>query len=152
MNKLVFAIALFSIVPAIRAQQAETSGNPPQTAPQTEPLAAPQAAPQPAAQNPNAQDNLPASIRPGHPLDPADVDVLTGKRDREIEAARRAAVPVMAGAYGGYGTYGDYYWMNGRLGTVWDVPMLPLPRIRNPFFFFPMQPRGFGLGGFHSVR
>src|SRR6202790_3322205 len=100
MNKLVFAIALFLIVPALRAQQAETSGSPPQAAPQT----APEPTPQPAAQN--LQDNLPAAIRPGHPLDPADVDVLTGKRDREIEAARRAAVPVMAGAYGGYGTYG----------------------------------------------
>jgi len=84
MNKLVFAIALLLIVPAIHARQADTIGNLPQTAPQ--------AAPQPAAQNPNAQDNLPASIRPGHPLDPADVDVLTGKRDREIEAAQRAAI------------------------------------------------------------
>jgi len=84
MNKLVLAIALSLIVPAIHAQQAETSGSPPQTAPLP--------TPQPAAQNQNAQDNLPASIRPGHPLDPADVDVLTGKRDREIEAAQRAAI------------------------------------------------------------
>jgi hypothetical protein len=71
MKKLVFAIALFLIVPALRAQQTETSGNPPQAAPQ----ASPEAAPQPAAQNPNPQDNLPAAVRPGHPLDPADVDV-----------------------------------------------------------------------------
>jgi hypothetical protein len=148
MNKLVFAIALFLIVPALRAQQAETSGNTAQAAPQT----APDATPQPAAQIPNAQDSLPAAIRPGHPLDPADVDVLTGKRDREIEAARRAAVPVMAGAYGGYGTYGDYYWMNGRLGGVWDVPMLPLARISNPFFFSTLQPRAFGRGGFRGGR
>src|SRR4029077_664320 len=96
MNKLVFAIALFLIVPALRAQQAETSGNPPQAAPQAAPETVPQ---QPAAQNPTAQDNLPASIRPGHPLDPADVDILTGKRDREIEAAQRAAVPYSAGMY-----------------------------------------------------
>ena len=135
MNKLVFAIALFTIVPALRAQQAPTSDNPPQTAPQ------------PAAQNPNAQDNLPAEIRPGHPLDPADVDVLTGKRDREIEAARRAAAPAMAGAYGGYGNYGDYYWMNGRLGPAWDIPMLPLTPISNPFFFSRIQPRWFGRVG-----
>src|SRR5690348_5013067 len=115
MNKLVFAIALFSIVPAIYAQQADTSVNPPQATPRSEP----QAAPQPAEQIPNAADNLPASIRPGHPLDPADVDILTGKRDREIEAARRAATPALAGTYGGYGTYGDYYWMTGRLGREW---------------------------------
>ena len=41
MNNLVFAIALSLIVPAIHAQQTDTSGNLPQTAPQ--------ATPQPAA-------------------------------------------------------------------------------------------------------
>jgi len=148
MIKLEFALALFLIVPALRSQQAETSGRPPQTEPQ-----AGQPAPsQPAAQNPNPQDNLPPELRPGHPLDPADVDILTGKRDREIEAARRAAIPALAGAYGGYGTYGDYYWMNGRLGREWDIPMLPLARIGNPFFFSMMQPRGFGRGGFRGGR
>ncbi len=101
MKKLVFAIALFSIVPAVRAQQAETSGN----SPQTEPQAAPQATPQPPAQNPNVQDNLPPELRPGHPLDPADVDILTGKRDREIEAARMAALPISVGMYGNYGDH-----------------------------------------------
>jgi len=146
MNKLVFVIALFLIVPALRAQQTETSGNPPQAAPQT----APEAIPQPASQNP--QDNLPASIRPGHPLDPADVDVLTGKRDREIEAARRAAAPAMMGAYGDYGTYGDYYWMMGRRGGAWDIPMLPLTQVSGPFFFSRLQPRRFGRGGFHGGR
>jgi hypothetical protein len=148
MKNLVFAVALLLIVPALRAQQAETSGNPPQAAPQT----APEAAPQPSTQNPNPQDDLPASIRPGHPLDPADVDILTGKRDREIEAARRAAVPVMAGGYGEYGYYGDYYLMNGRRGAGWDIPMLPLPRITNPFFFSRISPREFGRGGIHGGR
>jgi hypothetical protein len=142
MNKLVFAIVLFLIVPGLRAQQAEPSSNAPQTAPQ----AAPQ---QSAAQNPTAQDNLPASIRPGHPLDPADVDILTGKRDREIEAAQRAAVPYSVGMYG---TYGDPYLMQGRFGRVFDIPMLPLARISNPFFFSSMQLRGFGRGGFRGGR
>ncbi|MGA7793594.1 MAG: hypothetical protein WCA19_11195 [Candidatus Acidiferrales bacterium] len=145
MKKLVFAIALLLVVPALRAQQAETSGSPPQTATQ----AAPEAAPPPAAQVPNPQDNLPASIRPGHPLDPADVDILTGKRDREIEAAQRTAVPYSVGMYG---TYGDPYAMQGRFGRGSDIPMLPLARISNPFFFSTMQPRGFGRGGFHSGR
>jgi hypothetical protein len=148
MKKLVFAIILFLIVPALHAQQAESSSNPPQTAPQT----AQEAAQQPAAQNPNAQDNLPASIRPGHPLDPADVAILTGERDREIEAARRAAVPVMLGAYGEYGPYGDYYWMSDRRGGAWDIPMLPLTRIADPFFFSRLSPRGLGGGGFLSGR
>src|SRR5579864_3544588 len=146
MKKLVFGIALFLIVPALHAQQAETSGTPPQAAPP----AASQAAPQPpAAQNPTAQDNLPASIRPGHPLDPADVDILTGKRDREIEAAQRAAAPYSAGMYG---TYGDPYAMQGRFGRGFDIPMLPLAQIGNPFFFSRMQSRGFGRGGFRGGR
>ena len=148
MKNLVFALALLLIAPALLAQQAETSGNPPQAAPQT----APEAAPQPSTQNPNPQDDLPASIRPGHPLDPADVDILTGKRDREIEAARRATVPVMAGGYGEYGYYGDYYLMNGKRGAGWAIPMLPLPRITNPFFFSRISPREFGRGGIHGGR
>jgi hypothetical protein len=146
MNKLVFAMTLFLMVPALQAQQAATKDNPPQ--------AEAQAAPQPAAQNSNAQDNLPAAIRPGHPLDPADVDILTGKRDHEIEASRRAAAPVMVGSSG---SYGDYYWMNGRLGTGWEVPVLPLTRISNPFFFSGLLAphglgRGFGRGGFRRGR
>jgi hypothetical protein len=141
MNKLVIAIALFSIVPAMRAQQAEASGNSPQTETQ--------ATRQPAAQNPSAEDNLPAAIRPGHPLDPADVDILTGRRDREIEAARITALPISVGMYG---NYGDLYATRGRFGRVFDIPLLPLARISNPFFFSTMQPRGFGLGGFRGAR
>jgi hypothetical protein len=141
MNNLVFAMALFLAVPALRAQQAETKDNPPQAEAQ-------QAAPQASTEAPKTEDSLPAAIRPGHPLDPADVDILTGKRDREIEASRQAAVPVMVG---GYGSYGNYYGMNGRLGAGWDVPLLPLARIENPFFFG-FQPRGFGRGGFRGGR
>jgi hypothetical protein len=145
MKKLVFVIALLLIVPSMSAQQADSSGNPPQTETQAAPLAAPQTA----AQNPNAQDNLPASIRPGHPLDPADVDILTGKRDREIDAARMAALPMSVGMYG---NYGDLYAMQGRFGRVFDIPMLPLARISNPFFFSTFQPRGFGRSGFFGGR
>src|ERR1700693_3173943 len=144
MKRFVFAIALFLAVPALRAQQAETGGRPSQAAAQTA-----QEAPPPAAQNPNSQDNLPASIRPGHPLDPADVDILTGKRDREIEAAQRAGVPISVGMYG---TYGDPYAMQGRFGRGFDIPMLPLARISNPVFFSTLQPRGFGRGGFRGGR
>jgi hypothetical protein len=141
MNRLVFALALLSIVPALRAQQAEPADSQPQPAPQT--------AQPPAAQNPDSKDNLPASIRPGHPLDPADVDILTGKRDREIEAARMASMPIYVGMYG---NYGDPYLMQGRFGRGIDIPMLPLTRISNPFFFSTMQPRGFGRGGFRGSR
>jgi len=145
MKNLVFAIAFLSVIPALRAQQAETSATQPQTAPQS----APEAASQPAAQNPNAQDSLPASIRPGHPLDPADVDILTGKRDREIAAAQRAAVPITVGTYG---PYGDPYLMRGRSGRELDIPMLPLTQISNPFFLSTTQPRGFRRGRLHGGR
>jgi hypothetical protein len=145
MSKLVFAIALFLIVPSMRAQQTDTSVNPPHNEAQAAPLAAPQAA----SQNPIGQDSLPASIRPGHPLDPADVDVLTGKQDREIEAARIAGSPISVGMYG---NYGNPYAMQGRFGRTFDIPILPLTRINNPFFFTTLQPRGFGRGGFFFGR
>lgn len=145
MKKLVFAIVLFLIVPPMRAQQADTSGTPPQTKPQAAPLAAPQEA----AQNPNTQENLPASIRPGHPLDPADVDVLTGKRDREIETPRMAALPISVGMYGNRGVL---YSTQGQFGRAFDVPILPLGRINNSFFFSTLQPRGFGRGDFFGGR
>jgi hypothetical protein len=147
-SKLVFAIALLLIAPALHAQQADTNGNPPPA----EPQAATQADPRPAAQPPNSHDDLPASIRPGHPLDPADVDILTGKRDREMEAARQAGAPVVVDPYGGYGYYGGYYRMNGRLGARWELPLLPLTRIRNPFFFSRFGPMGFGRGAFRGGR
>jgi hypothetical protein len=137
MKNLLFAIAFLLVVPALRAQQTDNSTQPPAPA-----------ASQPSTPQENGQNNPPAAIRPGHPLDPADVDVLTGKRDRELEAARRkAATPAMVGGYGDYGTYGDYYWMSGRLGSTWDIPILPLTRITNPFFFGLPAPRGFGWGG-----
>jgi hypothetical protein len=145
MNNLVFVISLLLIVSPIYSQQREPKAEPPRTA--TAPAEA-----QPPAASESEQNRQPASTRPGHPLDPADVDVLTGKRDREMQAARQAAVPVMAGSYGEYGTYGDYYWMNGRLGTEWDIPMLPFPRITNPFFFSRYSPHGFGRGGFRGGR
>jgi hypothetical protein len=144
MNKPAFAIVLLLMAPALKAQQNETKQDPPQAETQAQP------APQPSTENQSEQNSLPAAIRPGHPLDPADVDILTGKRDREIEAARQAALPVMMGGYGGYAMYGDYYWMSGRLGRVWDIPMLPLTRISNPFFFGLKTPHGFGRGGFRG--
>jgi len=87
---------------------------------------------------------LPASIRPGHPLDPADVDVLTGKKDRELEEARSAVFY--------YGGYADIFATNGWRGARYDFPLLPLPRIRNPFLFSIIQPGGFGRGGLRGRR
>ena len=148
MKKLLLVLALGSLFPATHAQQVGTSGGTSTGAsrPETDP------APQLATQEPAGQNQLPPDLRPGHPLDSADVDILTGKRDREMEAARQAEVPVVAGPYGEYGYFGDYFWMNGRLGTPWDIPLLPLARITNPFFFSRIAPRRFGRGGFHGGR
>ncbi len=146
MKSLKLALALFLAIPALHAQQAAPTGNAAQAAPQP----APDTTAQPTSPNPSAQDQLPPELRPGHPLNPEDVDVLTGKRDRQLAAAQRANAPVLASPYGEFGYYGDYFWMNGRLGDTWDIPMLPLPRINNPFFFGSGSRRGWGgrgLGG-----
>jgi hypothetical protein len=139
MRKLIFGVALFLVIPALRAQQEQPNDNPPSAVSQ-EP-----------SQNSNAQNSLPDAIKPGHPLDPADVDVLTGKKDREAEAARRPAVSVMVGGYG-YGNYGGSYATYGRDGAILDFPLLPLPRLRNPFFFSLLPPRSFGSRGFRGGR
>jgi hypothetical protein len=134
-NKIVFASAFLFLVPYLCAQQPEPKGDSSQTAPQADP--------QPAPQDSNTQSNLPASLRPGHPLDPADVDILTGKRDREIEASQAGVgVPV---AFGMSGDIGEY-------GRAFDVGLLPLTQISNPFFFSRWQLHGFGRGGFGRGR
>jgi hypothetical protein len=131
MKAVIFAISVFLMVPALRAQQGETKET------------APQAAPQENAENSNVNNSLPEAIRPGHPLDPADVDILTGKRDREIEASR-SGFPYAVSGY--YGAYSGAYALNGRRGAMLDIPFLPLRRIVNPFFFFSNQPSGFARG------
>lgn len=145
MNKLVFAIALFLMIPSLRAQQGETKDVPPQ--------AEAQPAPQVSTEIPNTENSLPASIRPGHPLDPADVDILTGKRDRENEASRVSASRILGR---GYIPYGDIYAMRGGRGVGSELPFLPLMRFNNPFFFSLLSPRGFehgfGRGGFGGRR
>jgi hypothetical protein len=136
MRTLILTAAILSLVPTLRAQQTDTKQNPPQ------------AAPQETTENSNVQNSLPAAIRPGHPLDPADVDILTGKRDREIEASRRG-VPVVGGSYG---AYASAYAMNGRRSAVLDYSPLPFTRTSNPFSFFNLPPRGFGRRGFRGAR
>ena len=148
MKSLQLALALFLAVPALCAQQVAPTANAAQAAPQP----AADTASQPANPIPSAQDQLPPELRPGHPLNPEDVDVLTGKRDRQLAAAQRANAPVLASPYGEFGYYGDYFWMNGRLGETWDIPMLPLPRISNPFFFGSGSLRGRRGRGFGGRR
>lgn len=132
MRDLIFAVTILFVVPTLRAQQTETKENQPQTLPQE------------ATENSNAKDTLPEAIRPGHPLDPADVDVLTGKKDREMEADRTAVFY--------YGAYADSYAMDGRRGAAFNLPFFPLTRISNPVLFSVLPTRGIGRGGFRGRR
>jgi hypothetical protein len=141
MKTLIFALAAFLLAPALFAQEAASQENQAQ--------AAPVVVSQAPAQESNSQDNLPPSIRPGHPLDPADVDVLTGKKDREMEASQTAAYPI---AVSGYGGYGNYYGIGGWGGGNFGFPFLPLRQIRNPFLFSILRSGGFGRGGFRGGR
>ena len=137
MNKLVFASVLLFLASHIYAQQAEPKVDSTQTVPQADP--------HPTPQNSNAQSNLPASLRPGHPLDPADVDILTGKRDREIQASQAGVGAYVTVGMSGTGDIGQY-------GSAFDVGLLPLTRISNPFFFSRFGTRGFDRGGFGRGR
>jgi hypothetical protein len=127
MKTLMLAAALFLVVPVLKAQQTEAQEK-----------ATPQTTQQETTVDSNVQTGSPEAIKPGHPLDPADVDILTGKRDREIEASRRANTVVM-----------DYAGYDGAIRfEMLDLPLLPLRRIGRPFFFFSMAPRGFGSRSF----
>lgn len=141
MHKMAFVTALFLIAPVLCAQQNRATDDPPQ--------AETQAGPQATSETPTAQESLPAAIRPGHPLDPADVDILTGKRDRENEASRRAGVTILVD---GYGAYGGLYATDRRLGAAENIPLLPLAPITRSFFFPGLSPRGFGRGRFRGGR
>jgi hypothetical protein len=96
----------------------------------------------------NDQPRENQDMKPGHPLNPADVDILTGKRDREIEASRRNTSVLLDG----YADYASPYGLNGfelnqRRIRILDLD-LPFRRIGDPFFFFNGAPVGFCSRGF----
>jgi len=137
MKILMLVLSALLFVPALRAQQLEDDKGPSQPV-QLGPSA-----------SPNQQHELSDSIKPGHPLDPADVDILTGKRDREIaESERNAAVVV-----GGYGGYSSGPFTNTRRESRFgELPFLPLRRFGGPFFFSSIVPRNFGGRSFRIAR
>jgi hypothetical protein len=145
MRIFILAVAVFLLVPTCHAQQTETHTET-ESETKTNP---PQPGTQESTENSGVQSAAPEAIRPGHTLDPADVDILTGKRDREIEASRRPPASLVLGTYGGYG---DAYAIYGRRGAILNLPLLPLTQIANPYFFFDVSPRGFGRGGFRGRR
>src|SRR5574341_70764 len=91
------AACILAMLPALLAQ--EKPQPPPRTEAQTSTTTSPQAKPAP---------------KLGHPLDPADVDVLTGKNKPNAGASR--PVEVLRYGYTGYG-YGRYGRFGYSMGT-----------------------------------
>ena len=118
--------------------------------------------PAPAADNSSRAAQAP---KLGHPLDPADVDVLTGKnksRAYSDSESRREVNPY--GPYGRLGPWGDEYYGYGRLNanpsifaavTTKISPPFSLVfagRFRNrPVILFGGAPTPLFLGRFHPV-
>jgi len=130
-----FLAVLILSVPLLRAQEQKPS---PRTEEQPTAASQPQAKPAP---------------KLGHPLDPADVDVLTGKNKQNAGPAR--PVEVLPYGYAGYGVYLGY----GRFGSTWGTSRLggsaqPLfapiafGRIGNRSFFVVGNASSFGSSAF----
>jgi hypothetical protein len=141
MKLFILWVAVFLAVPTMHAQQGDADQK-------SAPAAATQSTGASDRQASNNQPRESQDIKPGHPLDPADVEILTGKRDREIEASRRNNSILMDN----YGDYASPYGRNGfefnqrRIGIL-DMD-LPFRRIGDSFFFFNGTPGGFGSRGF----
>ncbi len=73
---------------------------------------------------------------PGHPLDPRDVDILTGKARREVREVRR---------YPYYYTLSDTDYLDYGAGSFhrWDRRMHTSPRTLSRPFFRSLHPRPF---------
>ncbi len=125
---LLIVVLLFSS-PVLRAQQPENEKS---STPATQPVA-----------GASLQNKLPDSTKTAHPLDPADVDVLTGKRDRQIEDLRRERQIILGGYGGGYGVYPGGLGVNSDFTSTSELPLLPLRTSGSSFFFSSIAPRGF---------
>jgi hypothetical protein len=101
---------------------------------------------QPPASNAPAASEQPVSVRPGHPLDPHDVDVLTGKIDREAQAQRYGRAQVY---WGDSGSYGFMSYGRGVRGSRMFRPFLfgAQPFFFHSGLFFPRPHPGRLFGG-----
>ena len=155
MTKTLLAILVLAMAAPVLAQTQEKPQAPARTEEQS-------AAPVPAQAKP--------APKLGHSLDPADVDVLTGKANRTTGANRPAEVlPYGYGGYGGYGIYpvgtsrfsGSQFAQVGGSAQPLFAP-IAFGRVGNrsffvvgntssfgaPFFFFSRGHRTRGLGLF----
>ena len=125
---LVLMTALLAV--AVSAQSNAAAPQAEQPGPQPSPLAA---APIP--------PSAPAGLQPGHPLDPADVAVLTGKSQTSIPAGARSTYAMAYGAVPYYYPYAGSVPMFGNSGfSTWDRTgqsfLFPTFGTFNPHFFF----------------
>ena len=99
MTKTLLAILVLAMAAPVLAQTQEKPQAPARTEEQSAATNSAQAKPAP---------------KLGHPLDPADVDVLTGKANRTTGANR--PVEVLPYGYAGYGGFGRYSMGTSRFG------------------------------------
>ena len=109
MTKTLLAVLVLAMAAPVLAQTQEKPQAPARTEEQSAALAPAQAKPAP---------------KLGHPLDPADVDVLTGKASRNAGANRPVEVlPYGYGGYAGYGRFGAYSIGTSRFGGSQFAPV-----------------------------
>jgi hypothetical protein len=120
MGRAAILTLLLFLAPALRAQQPTPPKEPPA------PAVAPANSPADTQDTQAAQvPDQAAAPKLGHPLDPHDVDVLTGKADRDARAMAPRATPYMSVGGYDYGLQGFGRGRNMRLGAF------------SPFFFGP---------------
>jgi|SRR5712692_5897141 len=152
MKRAAFLAGLFFAAQAVWAQQQEQS----KPAPAPNPPESTQTNSSSQSNNTRQGQTPAAAPQLGHPLDPADVDILTGKADRAARGNVAGNVPSMYG-YGGT-SYGRQSYGAGSTKT--SPPFVPLAfgnvngrsfvvigstsGARAPFF---LAPRGFGRFG-----
>lgn len=162
MTKTLLAILVLAMPAPVLAQTQEKPQAPARTEEQSAAPAPPQAKPAP---------------KLGHPLDPADVDVLTGKTKQNAGAPRPVEILPYGYAGYGYGGYGRFGYSMGtsRFGGSQFAPVggsaqplfapIAFGRVGNrsffvvgntssfgaPFFFFSRGHRTRGLGLFPPV-
>ena len=139
MKRAAILVAILLAVPLARAQE-----------PSKPPEPVPTPATQPPDSNANPQPAAPVQVyqpiqvpKTGHPLDPHDVDVLTGKADRDARAAQPINPYLWPGGYG-QGMYGWNYGGRGQFSrfAFGGFGGRPFFFFGNPFF----APQGFFFG------
>jgi hypothetical protein len=121
MRKLLLIVLILSARSALAQEAASTTQNPPEENRATQTQAKPAEAP-----------------KPGHPLDPADVDVLTGKNKAGVQSLYgygAQVTPYLSYSLGDYGSAGSRMY-DGGLNRLPILPLLGRHSRALDFFLF----------------